>query len=94
MEAPNMGRAYYAGIGGMIMKNLALLLLALPLTACTIPTPEQRAQLKATQLAQAERTLAWPRRIICAAKTVTRSISMEWRSNNRTAGHLPWWTSL
>ena len=37
------------------MKKLALLLLALPLAACAIPTPEQqRARLNATQLAQAE----------------------------------------
>jgi hypothetical protein len=40
------------------VKRLALLLLALPLAACAIPTPEQRAQLKANQLADAETTCA------------------------------------
>jgi len=34
------------------------LLLALPLAACAIPTPEQRTQLKANQLADAETTCA------------------------------------
>jgi hypothetical protein len=47
------------------MKMLALLLLALPLAACAIPTPEQRAQLKETQLAQAEAT--------CSAKNIAAS---------------------
>jgi hypothetical protein len=40
------------------VKPLALLLLALPLAACAIPTPEQRTQLKANQLADAETTCA------------------------------------
>ena len=36
------------------MRTLILLLLALPLASCAIPSQEQRAQLKATQLADAE----------------------------------------
>jgi len=40
------------------MKKLALLLLSLPLAACTIPTSLQRAQLKVTQLTQAETACA------------------------------------
>ena len=35
------------------MTKLALLLLALPLAACAITTPDQRAQLDSTQLTQA-----------------------------------------
>lgn len=40
------------------MKKLALLFLAPALAACTMPTPEQRALLKQTQLAEAQSACA------------------------------------